>query len=146
MKLYKYKICICHMFHRKMMEEGQNGLGKEVVQSWWFPVMWNSIFPPARLLSGAIMGTVFVWWQGNRPALFRLVSAIMKKHHQPRREAQRGVFGDTAQIITIDCYLGTRKKTVKERAKEDGQAERRRGSCINFAFLHLSPISSLKCD
>lgn len=63
-----------------------------------------------------------MWWQGNRPALFRLVSAIMKKHHQPRREARCGVFGDTAQIITIDCYLGTRQ-LKKEQKKMDRQSE-----------------------
>lgn len=70
------------------------------------------------------MRTVFVWWQGNRPALFRLVSAIMKKHHQLRMGALCSVYRDTRQIITIDCYPETRKRErVEERAKEDRQGE-----------------------
>lgn len=66
-----------------------------------------------------------MWWQGNRPALFRLVSAIMKKHHQLRREAQCSVYRDTQQIITIDCYLGTRKKRQwkKEQRKMDRESK-----------------------
>lgn len=71
------------------------------------------------------METVFVWWQGNRAALFRLVSAIMKKHHQLRMGAVCGVYRDTQQIITIDCYPGTRKQTEwkKEQKKIDGERE-----------------------
>lgn len=45
-------------------------------------------FSHPLLLSGAIMETVFAWRQGKkktRPALFRLVSAIMKKRHQAKK-------------------------------------------------------------
>lgn len=107
------------MLRRGTME----GRGKKKME-WWrkvrkylFAIMSNSIFPSASLLSGAIMESVFVWWQGNRPALFRLVSAIMKKHHQPWMEAWHSVFHDTRQIITIDCYLGTRKKDSGRKSK-----------------------------
>lgn len=70
------------------------------------------------------METVFVWWQENRPALFRLVSAIMRKHHQLRMGALCSVYRDTQQIITIDCYPETKKKDrLGEGDKEDRKME-----------------------
>ena len=84
------------------------------------------------------METVFVWWQGNRPALFRLVSAIMKKHHQLRMGALCSVYRDTQQIITIDCYPGTRKKKdgMEERAngRQTGESEDGDQTSIFFFF------------
>lgn len=105
------------MLYRGMMEGREKMEWWRKVRKYLFAIMSNSIFPPASLLSGAIMESVFVWWQGNRPALFRLVSAIMKKHHQPWMEAWHSVFHDTRQIITIDCYLGTRKKDSGRKSK-----------------------------
>lgn len=146
------------MLRQGMME----GRGKKKME-WWrkvrkylFAIMSNSIFPSASLLSGAIMESVFVWWQGNRPALFRLVSAIMKKHHQPWMEAWHSVFHDTRQIITIDCYLGTRKKDSGRKSKGwwTGRVETGIKSqffvvvalvdflfdFFLFLFLHISPF------
>lgn len=48
----------------------------------------------------------------------------MKKHHQLRMGALCSVYRDTQQIITIDCYPETRKKTsVEETEKEGRQGE-----------------------
>lgn len=113
------------------------------VLRYWFTIMWNSIFPSASLLSGTIMETVFVWWQANRPALFRLVSAIMKKHHQLRMGALCCVYRNTQQIMTIDCYPETRKKTQSR-----GKRQEMWNKDIDYSLLQLpicvSPIKS-KC-
>lgn len=85
------------------------------------------------------METVFVGWQGNRSALFRVVSAIMKKHHQLRMGALCSVYRDTQQIITIDCYPGTRKGTEwkKEQRKIDRESEDMDQTSISLLFLSL---------
>lgn len=74
--------------------------------------------------------------------MFRLVSAIMKKHHQLRMGALCSVYRDTQQIITIDCYPGTRKKTEwkKEQSKIDRESEDGEQTAIFFIFI--SPIIS----
>lgn len=99
------------------MEEGKKKEWQRKVCKYLFVIMSNSIFPSASLLSRAIMESLFAWWQGNRPALFRLVSAIMKKYHQPWMKAWHSVFRDTRQIITIDCYLGTAKEDRGRKSK-----------------------------
>lgn len=93
------------------------------------------------------METVFVWWQGNRPALFRLVSAIMKKHHQLRMEAQCSVYCDTQQIITIDCYPGTRKKRqwkIEQRKMDRKSQDGDQTSNFNCIFYQLYLRSQMK--
>lgn len=113
-----------------------------------FAIMWNSVFPSASLLSRAIMESVFAWWQGNRPALFRLVSAIMKKHHQPWMKAWHSVFHDTLQIITIDCCLGTAKEDGGRKSKAWWMGRAQKGiksqfslaAVVDYFFcMHVSP-------
>lgn len=137
-----------HVFwepHCRLMEKGKRREWQRKVCQYLFAIMSNSIFPSASLLSSAIMETVFAWWQGNRPALFRLVSAIMKKHHLPWMKACHSVFRDTRQIITIDCYLGTANEDRGRKSKAwwTGRAQKGIKSqfslAVDFLGMHVSP-------
>lgn len=139
---------------RLMEEEKKKAEWQRKVCQYLFAIMSNSIFPSASLLSWAIMESVFAWWQGNRPALFRLVSAIMKKHHQPWMKARHSVFHDTRQIITIDCYLGTATEDRGRKSKAWWTGRARKGIKSQFSpaavvfCMHVSPSypSGVKMD
>lgn len=128
MRVVKKPHCRLMGEERKKKTEWQRKVCKYL-----FAIMSNSIFPSASLLSWAIMESVFAWWQANRPALFRLVSAIMKKHHQPWMKAWHSVFHDTRQIITIDCYLGTAKDDRGRRSKAWWTGRARKGIKSQFS-------------
>ena len=78
--------------------------------------------------------------------MFRLVSAIMKKHHQLRMGALCSVYRDTQQIITIDCYPETRKKTEwkKEQRKIGRESKDADQTSIFFSYPFTNYILAMK--